>query len=136
MTTVPGRASLAQATQEALWSVDPEMPVQTDPNVPFSPPQNRPWARLTFRDGDQRLAAVGQPLRLWRGAALMFVDVFVPAGAGDADAVSACAAVREGLRSFDSDGLRFERFEAGAEGPAEGWYRKQLIVVLRHSERG
>lgn len=137
MTDVPARIAIVNTATAAITAVESTMEFQTDANVGFVPTDGVPWTRFTFLDGEQSQASFGAPGgRLFRGPALVFIDVFTPQGVGDALAVNSCKAAREALRTISVNGLRFTRFQPGPEGPVDGWYRKQLIAVLSFSERG
>lgn len=137
MTDVSARIAIVNTATAALTAVESTMEFQTDANVAFVPTDGVPWARFTFLDGEQQQVSFGVfGARLFRGPALVFIDVFTPQGKGDALAVNSCEAVRAALRTISVSGLRFTRFQPGPEGPVDGWYRKQLIAVLSFSERG
>jgi hypothetical protein len=110
--------------------------VQTDPNMTIERSPGTAWARIIYKDGAHNVAGVGAGRPLLRGPVIVFVDIFVPLNSGDGLAVDACEAVRDAMITFQSNGLRFERFESGVEGLVDGQYQKQQIVVLNHRTRG
>lgn len=136
MNDIELRAALTELVKTALHSVEPDLAIQVDPNFEFTQPQQDAWARVTIRDGGQRIAGFGAGAPLWRGLVVVTVDVFVPQNSGDGFAVDACEAVRLAMRAYRSTGLRVVRIEPGAEGLVDGQYRKQQIGIFERDERG
>lgn len=136
MTDIQLRTALTTAVKAALLDIEPDLPIQDDPNVAFTQPLQSAWARITIRDGGQRIAGFGAGTPLWRGPIIVTVDIFVPQNSGDGFAVDACEAVRLAMRSYRATGLRVVRIEPGAEGLVDGQYRKQQIGIFERDERG
>lgn len=130
------RKALSDMAVAAVTTIIAEIEAQVDANAGFTPPQGQPWMRVIIKDGNQTVAGIGASAALWRGPIALYVDVFTPLNSGDGLAVDACEALRPAIRQFTWSGLRFLRIEPGAEGPAEGQYRKQLIGIYERTERG
>lgn len=136
MSDIAVRKAICDMVTTTLHTYSAGMLVETDPNVTHTPDAKAKWARVTIRDGDQTIAGIGASAPLWRGPIVVIVDVFVPLNSGDGFVVDACKALRLAMRGFSMSGLRFVRVQSGAEGLAEGQYRKQQIAVFERTERG
>lgn len=127
------RSEAAALLETAHGSV----PVKSDQNLVNNPPSDAPWVRATFQDG-----AEGDPVsfggvggNLHRQPLVIIIDHFVPTNQGDGQASAMQEVSKAALRHQVIDGARWVRFDAGAEGEAEGEYRKQLIVIFRRGLR-
>ncbi len=129
------RAAIASTLAAAYLVADPALPIQSDINLPFARPTDRSWVRLSFTDGGEEFASMGGATNLARGITLVFVDVFVPLGKGDGEAVTLANVAKNALRRLSVTGARWQRFEGGAEGPLADEYRKQVIAVFLRTDR-
>lgn len=130
------RGDIAAAVTAGLRGVDPALPIQQDPNLPFAPPTDRSWARISFQEGGKSFVSVGGAGgNLERGPLLAYVDIFTPLGSGDGEATALGAGAENALRRLNVGASRFERFQGGPEGVAGGEWRKQIVAVFSRSVR-
>lgn len=135
MSLLAARTAIAAHHRAGMEAAYPNIAIQDDPNLPFIPPSDAWWIRLTLRDGAP-VEFPGSPLRLVRTPILAYVDAFTTIGEGDGPATEICETAETMFRRWsDGAGTRQRRFEKGPEGNVEGFYRKQLIVVCDLSER-
>lgn len=87
--------------------------------VPFDPPDNLPWVRLTIRPGSRSQVSIGSSTKLWRVVGAIIIQFFTPLDYGSKakeELIDTGSNVFRG-KSFDDVNIYGEdRIDVGQDG--------------------
>lgn len=130
-------AAAVRTRLNANWSATPI----AWPNMAFTPPAGAAWIRPTILPADARQVTMGTPgTRTYRHAGLLIIQVFIPKGTGDDEALELADSLCTLFRGVAEGGVRYgsERGEAprvavvGDDG--KGWYQVNVHVPFMRDE--
>lgn len=133
--SLSARHSAIRVRFKDAWDGQP--PYQ-EPSQKFTPPDNGPWMRLVIQDAGAQWASMGDPgNNIARNVGQVTVQIFVPSGEGEGDALAIADLAMVAFRSWNdaASGLRFEvppyARQIGTEGK---WYQVNVVAPYRFDD--
>ena len=98
------------------------------PNKQFDPPSDDIWFRVAVFPGESRAASLSTATRRWRNQGVLIVEVYVPTGQTDEDAVAIADDVVGFFRGVDLTGIVMQAPSIERVGLDEGFYRMNISI--------
>ena len=101
-------------------------------NVPFEPPSNSPWVRLTVNYGDGLAGSLGWPNNvLRRDNGLIVIQVFVPVETGSQAAMALIDQIYPIYEHTLFDDIVPATASVSATGVSDGWQQFNVTIPFR-----
>ena len=136
MTTINQARQSVYSRFKAQWEAQaPPVPAYTFEAEKFTPPVGAPWARATVRNLVGFQETLGPPgARKFGRRALVFVQIFAPAGSGMAGLDLLGSLARGIFEGVSFDGLSFAGATLQEVGVDNGWNQVQLEAPFFYDE--